>query len=128
MSNEITVMTSNRALTELSVYHISCVYPCLAMNIDGNSLFWITVQPISVRRCRYQLFYTDRSQHMCSTATEDHKNEMELFVDEFMSEDKVVIQRVQIGLAVQSGNTAPMHEWERTNWEFGHYQVRQLCG
>ena len=35
-----------------------------------------------------------------------------------MAEDKSVIEGVQRGLAADTGNRAPLHPWEATNWEF----------
>ena len=104
-------------------YHISCIYPCVAMNVDSKSLFWITVQPMGVARCRYDLWYTIPTD---VDMPKDPEAEIGAFVAEFMAEDKAVIERVQRGIAADSGHNGPLHEWERGNWEFGHYLARTL--
>lgn len=107
-------------------YHISCIYPCTAMNVDAQTLFWITVQPTAAQSCRYDLWFTNWTKNPKRDCSPAAAQEIQAFVTEFMSEDKAVIQRVQKGLAADSGHRGPLNKWERSNWEFGHYLARRL--
>lgn len=44
----------------------------------------------------------------------------------FLSEDKAIIEGLQKGLAAGTGNRAPLHAWEETNWQFSQYLLRRL--
>ena len=108
-----------------SIGHLVCIYPCLAFSVDPATSVWLSVQPTGPQtlRCITQIaLLPDKGDEV----SDEYAQQVTESVEEFMAEDKKVIELVQRGLAANVGNSGIMHEWERTNWEFGHYLARQL--
>lgn len=105
--------------------HLICIYPALAFNIQGGSALWLSVMPAGPAGLKARLWQTllpDADGHIDGEAI----REAGRAVRAFLEEDRAVIEGVQKGLAAGTGNRAPLHPWESTNWEFSRYLLRQL--
>ena len=107
--------------------HLSCIYPCLALSVDVQVGTWLIVRPTGPQSLKYtaQLALPDGNGIELSEEFIDYH--IDLF-NQFMPEDKTIIELVQRGVAANVGNAGVLHPWEQTNWEFGHYLARQLTG
>jgi phenylpropionate dioxygenase-like ring-hydroxylating dioxygenase large terminal subunit len=105
--------------------HLICVYPCLAFSVDPAMSVWLSVLPTGPQtlKCIVQIAVWEDDEN---EVTEEQARTIRELTTNFMAEDKVVIESVQRGMAANVGNSGVLHEWERTNWEFGQYLVRQL--
>ena len=118
----------NRLPAELrELAHLACIYPCLALSVDFEVGIWLTVLPKSPQSLKYTAqiaLFREDNEELSEELTDSH---IALFND-FMPEDKNIIERVQRGVRANAGNAGVLHPWERTNWEFGHYLARQIDG
>jgi len=105
--------------------HLICVYPCLAFSIDPSISIWLNVLPTGPQTlmCVAQIAVLSEAG---AEQSEKAEKQIKAATAAFMAEDKSRIEGVQLGLAADVGNSGVLHEWERTNWEFGQYLVRQL--
>ena len=107
--------------------HLICIYPCSVFSLDPASVIWLSIRPTGPQSLKYTLqiaLHTDEGSDLTQDLIDFHKD----MAKTFMAEDKTTIELVQRGLASNAGNSGLLHPWERTNWEFGHYLVRQLLG
>ena len=107
--------------------HLICIYPCVVISLEPASTINLSIRPTGPQSLKYTLqiaLHPDEEsglpQDLIDSYTEMAKT--------FMAEDKTTIELVQKGLAANAGNSGLLHPWEQTNWEFGHYLVRQLLG
>lgn len=104
--------------------HLSCIYPSLTFAIRTASTIWLSILPVSYNRLRLRAWVAkDRSAGRAPES--ELKAELEL-VAAFMAEDKIINTGVQKGLESGAGNRGPLHEMEKTNWQFGQYLVNKL--
>lgn len=104
--------------------HLSCIYPSLTFAIRTASTIWLSILPVSYNRLRLRAWVA--KDHSAGRATQsEFKAEMEL-VTAFMAEDKTINTGVQKGLESGAGNRGPLHEMEKTNWQFGQYLANKL--
>ena len=104
--------------------HLSCIYPSLTFAIRTASTIWLSILPVSYNRLRLRAWVA--KDHSAGRATQSELNaEMEL-VTAFMAEDKIINAGVQKGLESGAGNRGPLHEMEKTNWQFGQYLADKL--
>ena len=104
--------------------HLSCIYPGLTFAIRTSSTIWLSILPLTVNRLRLRARVAKDLDAAKATESE-FKEEMQL-VAAFMAEDKIINTGVQKGLESGAGNRGPLHEMEKTNWQFGHYLAKQL--
>lgn len=105
------------AEADVTAGHLICIYPALAFAFDGGSALWLSVMPDgpeSLRVRMWQALYPEGNEPIDAA----HISAANDAVHAFMAEDKGVIEGVQRGLAAGTGNRAPLHPWEATNWEF----------
>lgn len=110
---------------EAAVSHLVCVYPSLVINLKADSATFLSVMPDGPQALRARLWQTlapDDDRPIDDARIAAVKDA----VHTFMAEDKRVIEGVQRGLAAGTGNRAPLHPWEATNWEFSHHLLRRL--
>ena len=107
------------------INRLNCIYPSFTLSTLPGEALWLLVQPSGPHSCRYvqQLARADRHGAALSPAEIEACEEQ---VEEFMNEDRAVVTAVQRGLASGSELPGPLHEWERTNWEFGRYVVSRV--
>ena len=107
--------------------HLICIYPCSVFTLEPASAIWLSILPTGPQSLKYTLqiaLYPDEEFGLTQELADYYKEMAKLF----MAEDKTTIELVQKGLASNAGSSGLLHPWERTNWEFGHYLVRQLLG
>ena len=118
----------NRLPAELrELAHLVCIFPGLTFSVDSEVGLWLTVLPTSPQSLKYTAqiaLFREDDDDLSQELIESH---IEQF-NEFMPEDKNIIERVQLGVRANAGNAGVLHPWEQTNWEFGHYLARQLTG
>ncbi len=110
---------------DVTASHLICIYPALAFAIDGGSALWLSVMPDgpeSLRARMWLALYAEGNEAI-DAADIAAANDA---VHAFMAEDKGVIEGVQRGLAAATGNRAPLHPWEATNWAFACYLLERL--
>ena len=107
--------------------HLICIYPCSVFTLEPASAIWLSIQPTGPQSLKYTLqiaLYQDEESGLTQELIDYYKD----MAKAFMAEDKATIELVQRGLASNGGSSGVLHPWERTNWEFGHYLVRELLG
>ena len=118
----------NRLPDELrDLAHLMCIFPSLALSVDAEVGIWLTVLPTSPQSLKYtaQLaLFREDDEELSKELVDSHIDQF----NEFMPEDKNIIERVQLGVRANAGNAGVLHPWEQTNWEFGHYLAYQLTG
>ena len=104
-----------------------CIYPCSVFSLEPESVIWLSIRPTGPQSLKYTLqiaLYPDEESGLSQDLIDYYKS----MAKTFMAEDKTTIELVQRGLAANAGSSGVLHPWERTNWEFGHYLVRELLG
>lgn len=104
--------------------HLSCIYPGTTFAIRPGSAIWLSILPLGCNRLRLRAWIA-RDSHAGRAAESEHEDEMAR-VAAFMAEDKIINTGVQKGLESGAGNRGPLHEMEKTNWQFGHYLAGKL--
>ena len=107
--------------------HLICIYPCVVISLEPASAINLSIRPTGPQSLKYTLqiaLHPDEEAGL----TQDFIDSNKEIAKAFMAEDKTTIELVQKGLAANAGNSGLLHPWEQTNWEFGHYLVRQLLG
>jgi phenylpropionate dioxygenase-like ring-hydroxylating dioxygenase large terminal subunit len=104
--------------------HLSCIYPSLTFAIRNASTIWLSILPLSYNRLRLRAWVA-KDQSTGTVLESELEAEMEL-VAAFMAEDKTINTSVQNGLESGAGNRGPLHEMEKTNWQFGQYLANKL--
>jgi hypothetical protein len=104
--------------------HLSCIYPSLTFAIRTASVIWLSVLPLTYNRLRLRAWLAKDPTNSRATDS-DVAAEMKL-VMAFMAEDKVINMGVQKGLESGAGNRGPLHEMEKTIWQFGQYIAGRL--
>ena len=107
--------------------HLICIYPCSVFSLESEAVIWLSIRPTGPQSLKYTLQIALHPGGG-SDLTQDLIDHYKDIAKTFMAEDKTTIELVQRGLASNDGNSGLLHPWERTNWEFGHYLVRQLLG
>jgi len=125
-SNKVTEEELNRLPGKLAeLGNLICIYPCLAFSINSTTALWLSIQPAGPDKLRATMqiaLLPDAGNNV----TEEFATSVRESTAEFMAEDKNIVELVQRGLAANVGNCGVMHEWEKTNWEFGQFLVRTL--
>lgn len=85
----------------------------------------VSVQPTGAGTCRYVQQIAVYRKDGEEISPEQIQSRCDA-VNEFMAEDKVVVEGVQRGLTAGVNHSGPLHAWERTNWEFGRYLAERL--
>ncbi|MBT5432776.1 MAG: aromatic ring-hydroxylating dioxygenase subunit alpha [Alphaproteobacteria bacterium] len=105
--------------------HILCFYPASAISFDSGEAVLSSVVPTGVNTSRVRLWRTVLPD-VDGTDSQEQAERSNAAIRTFMAEDRAVIEGMQKGLAAGTGNHAPQHPWETTNWEFAQYLMRRL--
>ena len=104
--------------------HLCCIYPSLTLAIRTSSAIWLSILPLDYNRLRLRAWVA-RDMHVDDAEGPAFEEDLKL-VAAFMAEDKTINTGVQKGLESGAGNRGPLHEMEKTNWQFGHYLASKL--
>jgi len=105
--------------------HILCFYPASAISFDSGAVILVSVMPTGPKSSRARMWHTMLPGED-GTLAQDHIDASCAALHTFMAEDKAVVEGMQKGLAAATGNRAPLHPWEATNWEFSQYLMGKL--
>lgn len=98
--------------------HLVCIFPALALSMTPGHGLWVSVMPDGPQALRARMWQTAMPDAATGKVADAHSREANDLLHAFMGEDKSVIEGLQKGLAAGTGNRAPLHPWEATNWEF----------
>ena len=118
-------MAMRREGREDSVLRLNCLYPCFTSTSNPANMIILSVQPTGPATLRYLCEVVLLEASEMDPAGEEARK-MVAWVHAFLDEDRKVIEGVQRNLAAGINPSGPLHEWERTNWEFGRYVARQV--
>lgn len=105
--------------------HLSCIYPSMTFAISQSRVLWLSIIPTSYNRLRFRAWVAkDLNAFPGEKFTEEELDRLLAF----MAEDKVINTGVQKGLEAAVGNRGPLHDMEKTNWDFGHYYAKMMLG
>ncbi|MBT5432779.1 MAG: aromatic ring-hydroxylating dioxygenase subunit alpha [Rhodospirillaceae bacterium] len=105
--------------------NLICIYPAMALAMDPGNALWLSVMPTGPHSLRVRVslaLMPDES----GTVPENVAAEAWHGCKAFFNEDISVIEGIQKGMRAGTGNRAPLHPWEATNWELSQYVVRML--
>ena len=108
--------------------HLICIYPCSVFSLEPASAIWLSIRPTGPQSLKYTLQIALYPDEEVRTLRKSLSTTIKDMAKTFMTEDKTTIELVQRGLAADAGSSGLLHPWERTNWGFGHYLVRELLG
>ncbi len=105
--------------------HLICIYPAMALAMGPGTALWLSVMPktadsLSVR-VTLALMPDEDGELGEDTAAGAWSH-----CKAFLNEDIVVIEGIQKGMRAGTGNRAPLHPWEATNWQFSQDLMRRL--
>ena len=83
------------------------------------------MQPTGPTTCRYLCQVMLLPTSSMDPAGEEAR-QMVQWIHDFLDEDRKVIEGVQRNLSAGIDPSGPLHQWERTNWEFGRYVARRV--
>lgn len=103
--------------------HLCGIYPTTTLSISSAWAIWLSIIPLARNRLKFRAWIArDISDGQQATIND---GELERILA-FMGEDKIINDGVQQGLEAGVGNKGPLHEFERTNWDFAHYYANIL--
>lgn len=103
--------------------HLSCIYPSTTFAVSHAKALWLSIIPTSYNRLRFRAWVAKDLNELNQQKFEGEEMDRLLA---FMAEDKVINTGVQKGLEAGVGNRGPLHDMERTNWDFGHYYAKMM--
>lgn len=103
---------------DATLNHLICLFPAMALSLTPGHALWVSVMPDGPQGLRARMWQTAMPD-ASGTVPAEHSRAANDLLHAFMGEDKMVIEGLQKGLAAATGNRAPLHPWEATNWEFG---------
>ena len=112
------------------IQHIGATFPCVAGGLDPKICLWLIVLPTGPQTIKFTALGVAHPE----VGEDEIPEDLVKFFKEsmgpgtFMDEDKAILRIVQRGLAAGTGQAAPSHPLEQTNWEFGHYLARTVLG
>ncbi len=98
--------------------HLVCIFPAMAFSMTPGHALWVSVMPDGPDHLRARMWQTAMPDAATGEVSAKHSRAANDLLHRFMGEDKAVIEGLQRGLAAGTGNRAPLHPWEATNWEF----------
>ena len=108
--------------------HISAYFPCLAASVSAKSCVWLIVLPTGPQTIKFVTLAAAYPEEGEDEIPEEYIKSFLEGLDPVMEEDKAALRLVQKGLAAGTGQAGPLHPFEQTNWEFGHYLARTVLG
>ncbi|MDG1709075.1 MAG: SRPBCC family protein [Emcibacteraceae bacterium] len=103
------------------VEHLSGIYPSTTFALSDKWAIFLSIMPLSHNKLTFRAWVAkDIAKGDDKALTEE---ELENILA-FMAEDKVINTGVQKGLEAGVGNKGPLHEFEKTNWDFAHYYAK----
>jgi len=103
--------------------HLSGIYPSTTFSISDKWAIVLSIMPRGHNKLSFRAWIAkDLEESEDATLTEDDLEN----ILAFMAEDKVINTGVQKGLEAGVGNKGPLHEFERTNWDFAHYYAKMM--
>jgi len=99
------------------------IYPTTTLSISNAWAIWLSIIPLRFNRIKFRAWIArDIAEAQQATLTD---SELENILA-FMDEDKIINTGVQQGLETGVGNKGPLHDFEKTNWDFAHYYANIL--
>jgi choline monooxygenase len=105
--------------------HILCFYPASVISFDSGAVVLASVMPTGPRSSRARVWHSMLPGDD-GTIDLEHVDKSCAELRAFMAEDRAVIEGMQTGLAAGTGNRAPLHPWEASNWEFSQNLLQRL--
>ena len=105
--------------------HLICIYPAMALGMSPGTALWLSVMP----KTAHSLIARASLALMPDESGEiDERIGAEAWAGcmEFLNEDIAVVESIQKGMRAGTGNRAPLHPWEATNWQFSQDVIRRL--
>ena len=103
--------------------HLCGIYPTTTLSISRKWAIWLSIIPLGFKRLKFRAWIArDLSDGQQATLSDSELNNILTFMDE----DKVINTGVQQGLEAGVGNKGPLHDYERTNWDFAHYYAKKI--
>lgn len=119
-------MALRREGREESVLRLNCLYPCFTSTSNPENMIILSVQPTGPATLRYLCEVVLLEGSEMDPAGEEARKMVAWVLDFLGREDRKIIEGAQRNLAAGIDPSGPLHEWERTNWEFGRYVARQV--
>ena len=110
------------------IQHINAIYPCTPGLIDAKFGLWMLALPTGVQSMKFTIILAVHPENDEDDIPADLVETGVEIMKEATEEDKAILRLVQKGIAAGTGQTAPLHPFEQTNWEFGHYLARTVLG
>ncbi len=103
--------------------HLAGIYPSTTVATSENWAIWLSIIPNGHDKLKFRTWIARKLADGESATLSDEELENILA---FMAEDKAINEGVQLGLVTGVGNQGPLHPFERTNWDFGHYYANVM--
>ncbi len=103
--------------------HLTGIYPTTTVAVSENWAIWLSIIPNGHNKLKFRAWIARNLEDGEEATLPAYELENILA---FMAEDKVINEGVQKGLEAGVGNKGPLHPYERTNWDFGHYYARMM--
>ena len=99
------------------------IYPTTTFSISNAWAIWLSIIPLGYNRLKFRAWIArNLAEGQQATLSDDELENILAFMDE----DKIINTGVQQGLEAGVGNKGPLHDFEKTNWDFAHYYANLL--